>query len=102
MRVGKPIDTTLLILPGIYRVDSLKTKRSFFGHTDCLINGMREFASKLEEGKCENEDLQNDFRIYGIDNFQFFALDYGVEFLDSKVREQGVEIYRKTWPEGLY
>jgi hypothetical protein len=102
MRIGEPVDVTKYVYPGIYRVDSLKTKRSFFGHAECLLFDMRELVSKLEEGECENEDLQNDFRTYGIDNFQFFALDYGPEFFDSKVREQEVESYKKTWSDGLY
>jgi hypothetical protein len=88
------LDVTRLCLPGIYRVDSSQTKRSFFGHADNLLSRMRELVSKFEAGECENEDFQNDFRTY--------VLDYGMELADSKIREQQVEIYKKTWPGGLY
>lgn len=101
-RVGKPIDVTPYILPGIFRVDSLETKRSFFGHGENVLLEMRRLVDQLKAGDCENEELQTDFVTYGVENFQFILLDRGDEFFDAKARKKQVEISKKTWTGALY
>lgn len=100
--VGKPVNVTQYFCPGIYRIDSVETKRSFFGHGQNLFLDLRDWVDALETGECENERLQDDYRDYGFENFYFFILETGPDVVNPKVREKKVKIYKKTWPHELY
>lgn len=99
----KPIDLTPYCDPGIFRIDSIQTKRSLFRDAECVFFEMREFVDKLrEKGECDNLQFLEDFNKYGASNFKYYVLASGPEYFDINLRKSLLAQFKKESSNQLY
>jgi hypothetical protein len=78
-------------VPGVYILENLKTGRVYVGQSLDILKRAKTHLTKLIRGNHENQELQRDFTIFGINGFQFQIV---VQIADSKSRleAEAVEI----------
>lgn len=102
-RYKEPIDLTPYCYPGIFRIYSIKTKRSLFRDANNVFFEMRDFFDTLrEQGGCDNLQFLEDFKEYGVSNFKFFILEAGPEYSDVGLRKQILQQYKEENSNELY
>lgn len=100
----QPIDVTPYCYPGIFRIDSIKTKRSLFWEAaNNVFFELRAFFDNVqEEDECDNFQFLEDFKEYGVSNFKIFILAAGPEYADAEFRKSVLEQCQKESSNKLY
>jgi len=62
-------------IEGIYGIQCKKTKKIYIGQSKSISRRITVHKHKLKYDKHFNEDLQKDYNLYGIDNFEFLILE---------------------------
>lgn len=70
----------------IYKIECLKTKRVYIGSTNNYKRRFQEHKRDLRQNKHYNKNLQKEYNLYGLSNFNFKILEI-VSLSNSNVRE---------------
>ena len=88
---------------GIFRINCIPTNRAYFEGTKFeLLFVTRIFLENLKNGYCDNIELLNDFKKYGLENFEVEMLVAGPEYCDEITRNKALEEYKASWSGELY
>lgn len=63
-------------LPGVYIIRCQKNNKCYFGQSQNVSSRLSGHKSRLRRNVHELLDLQQDFQLYGEENFEFFAVSY--------------------------
>ncbi len=83
--------------PGVYQIYCVLSSRSLFREAENISEDFSNLYYDLEQGFCENEDLQEDYVLYGNDCFQFYPLDVSDEMKDPVKRKAKLEEFIEDW-----
>lgn len=87
----KKINKTLYSCPGIYEIYCVITQNGFFGESDNIYESLLEVYSELSEGRFENQELQEEFDVFGEDCFRFDPFCWDEKYSDPFLRKKKVE-----------
>lgn len=84
---------------GVYQIICLKNNRVYYGQTCCFLRRCKQHIEKLKKHQ-HSKLLQNDFDLFGIDNFRFEILI--IEQNEKKRRKLETNYVKKTVFSQLY
>lgn len=82
------MDVSLLFNPGIYKITCLKNNKVYIGQSNNLLVRLGRHAEKLQANHHDCQKLQEDFNLYGKENFVFVVVAAGSEFHKPGFRRQ--------------
>lgn len=72
------------IKSGIYIITCLVTDKHYIGYSNNMLARLANHRKDLKYNKHDNQYLQNEYNLYGLNNFMFEILEYyDIEFLPS-------------------
>jgi hypothetical protein len=81
------INVSYLNQPGLYEILDVENDRSYYGETSYLLGRFEVHTRSLRQGIHFCKTLQESYnKISDSENFQFFIIDYGPEWLDKEKR----------------
>lgn len=89
-------------LPGVFRIVCLPLNRAFFGESQFPRIAVREIVEKLDNGIFENQELQEDYDLYGDNNFELTYLKFDRILIQKEKRKKLLEDYKASWPGEVY
>lgn len=83
-------------------MECLSEKRAYFADPLEIYFEIGKLINKLDAGTCENQQLLQDYKTYGIREFSFSIIVSGFEYSDEKKRKQALEDAKNSWQGELY
>ena len=96
------VDVTEFTRPGIYQVECIETKKFFFGESEATFFTLRDIYLNMNEGICENQELLEDLKKYGIEGFRFWVVFTSVILYNPEYRKRMLEEIKESWDGDLY
>lgn len=95
-------DITYFCQPGIFRIVCVKTKRAFFGAGLQAYHRLYEILDLLEHGLCPFEDFQQEFDLYGRDQFECEIIKIDQSLVARQKQIDEIKELQDQWPFGVY
>lgn len=87
--LNKKINVSYLNQPGVYEILDVQNNKSYYGETSYLFGRLEIHSRSLRKGAHPCKGLQKSYdKIGNFENFQFFIIVAGPEWLDKEKRRQ--------------
>lgn len=79
----------------IYAIRCVNNKKMYIGRTKQILEErIKAHLTLLRSGKHSNKDMQEDYKKYGEDNFEFYELETDVEYKDKAKEKFYMDMYK--------